>query len=437
MRVWLVAMAVVLLVVWPAGAAGQDAPVPADQQACALGQGIDCATLIASWVDAHYRALAARPVCKGLAKDACAPAVGVWVERHTPEIEGVRHRICRWLPAGECTAVVQQWVLTRLGVVGGRGVMVWIDAQHGDLQKVDLGFATLAGAVFDEADMRGAQLYGAVLPGASFEGARLGDAVFLAADLRRADFRGATLEGADFRGASLTHSRFGAKRPSSFDDGGTHVAEAMRPANLSHTDFTGADLSMSNLAGADLEGTILVGANLSGTPSRATPDPRRGPRSRMARALRSTPSCSPHCEGANLTDANLTRADLTGADLTNANLTGANLTGADLTFANLAGANLTGANLTKASLDFVTLAGANLTHANLSHADLIGRDLTNANLTGANLTGANLLGANLKGANLTGATWTNAICPDGAVKSTGCVYRPPDIGSWIAFNPYA
>ena len=67
-----------------------------------------------------------------------------------------------------------------------------------NLCEADLRGANLYGANLREADLRGANLYGANLDGADLRGADL-----RGADLRGADLDGANLRGADLRGADL------------------------------------------------------------------------------------------------------------------------------------------------------------------------------------------------------------------------------------------
>ena len=89
--------------------------------------------------------------------------------------------------------------------------------------------------IFDGADLRGADLYGANLRGADLRGADL-----YGANLRYANLRGADLYGADLRYANL------------------------RGADLYGANLRGADLYGANLRGANLRGADLRGANLNG-----------------------------------------------------------------------------------------------------------------------------------------------------------------------------
>lgn len=114
----------------------------------------------------------------------------------------------------------------------------------------------------------------------------------------------------------------------------------LRGVKLHHADLRGANLEGADLRGASLRHANLRGARLRG--AKLHHHPRRG------RGARSTPACSPNCQGADLSHVDLTNAQLAGADLRYANLTSANLTGAELRSANLAYANLTSATLTGA-----------------------------------------------------------------------------------------
>lgn len=81
------------------------------------------------------------------------------------------------------------------------------------LDGLDLRSATLGGACFARAELRGARFNGATaggacfadadLTGASFRGTTLGNAVFCGADLRGADFRGSTVKAAQLACATV------------------------------------------------------------------------------------------------------------------------------------------------------------------------------------------------------------------------------------------
>ncbi|MGI8567964.1 MAG: pentapeptide repeat-containing protein [Methylocella sp.] len=74
---------------------------------------------------------------------------------------------------------------------------------NADLRKADLGGAQLQGASLVYAQLQGASLWGAQLQGASLAGARLQGVSLDYAQLQGASLRGAQLEGASLSGAQL------------------------------------------------------------------------------------------------------------------------------------------------------------------------------------------------------------------------------------------
>ena len=117
----------------------------------------------------------------------------------------------------------------------------------------------------------------------------------------------------------------------------------LRGTVLHHADLHGANLERADLRGVNLRYANLRGAHM-----------RRAKLHHLPPGTRSTPACSPNCEGADLSHADLTNAELAGADLRYATLTGANLTGAELRSANLAYADLTSADLSTADFTGAT-----------------------------------------------------------------------------------
>jgi hypothetical protein len=144
---------------------------------------------------------------------------------------------------------------------------------------------------------------------AAFVGAAEGRTIRGCGLKHHAKCAGVDLSGVDLRGIALHHAD-------------------LRGANLERADLRGVNLRHANLRGARLRG-----AKLHHRPARA-------------KGVRLGASCSPNCEGADLSHADLTNADLAGADLRYANLTGANLTGAELRSANVAYIILTSAVMT-------------------------------------------------------------------------------------------
>ena len=148
-------------------------------------------------------------------------------------------------------------------------------------RKAQLTGAMLREALFDFADLTGADLSGATLELASFTHARLAGA-----DLSRTDLTGVALNSVAAPGISLRGSAL-------------HLG-SIANSNLIGADLRGLDANFGAVVGSDLSRAALQGANLSDTDFNGD-----------------------NLSGANLTGANLANADLTGSDLTGANLTGA------------------------------------------------------------------------------------------------------------------
>lgn len=108
-------------------------------------------------------------------------------------------------------------------------------------------------------------------------------------------------------------------------------------------------------------------------------------------------------EGANLSAARLLRSVMDGS-----NLVGARLDHAFLENASLARVQATDASFVKTDLNFTNLKGSQLSGANLQMARMAGCNLQRANLSGADLSGADLSGADLRGAILTNAVLSDA-----------------------------
>src|SRR5579859_2973247 len=98
--------------------------------------------------------------------------------------------------------------------------------------------ADLSGAIFTNADLRGADLGGADLSGA----------IFTSADLRGAGLSNSVLRGADLEGADLS------ALPATFPGGQIPTCSGCSPPNPKHVpaDLSGADLSDADLLGAQV-----------------------------------------------------------------------------------------------------------------------------------------------------------------------------------------
>ncbi|EJJ4071309.1 pentapeptide repeat-containing protein [Salmonella enterica] len=138
--------------------------------------------------------------------------------------------------AAELSKVLEQhkvWI-TSLGQEGSRA-----NLHDANLHGADLYGANLRDANLRDADLYGADLYGANLRDADLYGADLYGANLRDANLRDADLYGANLHDANLHGANL----YGAN---------------LRGANLRDADLSGADLSGADLSDANLPDLTFV-----------------------------------------------------------------------------------------------------------------------------------------------------------------------------------
>lgn len=130
-------------------------------------------------------------------------------------------------------------------------------AMRAFLVNADLRWADLRGAILIEADLRGADLFAAKiqranLHKANLRGANLTVAELQGASLENAHLRGATLRGANLRGASLRWA----------DLRGADLGDIVAvPAGHRAVHFRRADLQDARLDGADLRGAKLQWAS--------------------------------------------------------------------------------------------------------------------------------------------------------------------------------
>ena len=189
----------------------------------------------------------------------------------------------------------------------GRDVVArWREANPNELLDLNAAYMSYVRAPqvnISGAELRHADLMGAVLRRANLSGCFLNPCHLYHADLREADltnalFNGSNMRGADLRGADLTG------------------------ADLDRAILSDANLSGANLTNANLQRTSLIGANLSG--------------------------------------ANLSGANFAGASLVRSNLTDATLNGTDLFQTQIWDCNMTGANLTGAALGYTVFQDCDL-----------------------------------------------------------------------------
>ncbi len=189
----------------------------------------------------------------------------------------------------------------------GRDVVArWREANPNELLDLNAAYMSYVRAPqvnISGAELRNADLMGAVLRRANLSGCFLNPCHLYHADLREADlsnalFNGSNMRGADLRGANLTG------------------------ADLDRAILSDANLSGANLTNANLQRTSLIGANLSG--------------------------------------ANLNGASFAGASLVRSNLSNADLTGTDLFQTQIWACNLSGANLAAVALGYTVFQDCDL-----------------------------------------------------------------------------
>ncbi|MEM8569687.1 MAG: pentapeptide repeat-containing protein [Pseudomonadota bacterium] len=138
-----------------------------------------------------------------------------------------------------------------------------LDLTKKDLRRMNASGASLVGAVFREARMEGANLWGALMEGADLERAQMEGANLRAAQMEGANLEAAQMEGADLawaqmEGADLSFAHMEGANLSRAEMEGTKPRWAqMKGADLRNAQMEGADFM-----GAQMEGAILIGANL-------------------------------------------------------------------------------------------------------------------------------------------------------------------------------
>jgi len=186
---------------------------------------------------------------------------------------------------------------SRFRGVGEDGRWDTYDDTIANLSQVQLKQANLTDANLSRVLMNGSDLSRATLNRANLSNTRLVDANLSSAQLVGADMRGAVLENASLTGADL---------------GDAKLNEAnLYAARLGRVIAIGTLLSHANLTKTDWQGADLSGAYL---------------------------------DHANLSNANLSATRLTGAVLHSAQMENVNLRNADLSLADLRGANVAGAD---------------------------------------------------------------------------------------------
>ncbi len=219
---------------------------------------------------------------------------------------------------------------------------------------------------------------------------------------QRFNMAGASFEQIDLRKANLIKANLS----------GTNLSEA----NLSEADLHEAILFGANLNGANLDGVNLSGASLSGAELQGASLQKAVLREAI---LCEANLNSANFSNADLHKANFSLGipEFIKAKKIQALLSGAKVSSVDFYQTNLKESNLSGANLSEANLDFADLYAANLSGANLSQAKLFAANLNHADLSNANFYGADLFRVKACDANFSLANLTDACIEEWIIDS--------------------
>ncbi len=246
-----------------------------------------------------------------------------------------------------------------------RGEVEWIFKSEGWSGEISLdrtARANLSGAYLRGVDLSGAYLVLADLSGAEFSSTNLNHAVLIEANLSHVNISHDftifpwSMSHADLRGANLSGAMLWA-----VDISGAVMGEAdLSDANLDKADLTGASLEEANLTNASLREANLSGAILS--------------QANLTSAhLDEANLSSARIDEANLSDADLSQVNLSGACLRRANLSGASLVGAIFDAKTvLTNAILSDQNM---RLSDVTWGGANLVSVDWEPVNRLGDEI--------------------------------------------------------------
>ena len=273
------------------------------------------------------------------------------------------------------------------------------DFSHAWLESVNFSGAKLDGADFSYAVLAHADFTDATAVGARFKNANLGKSKLLGAVFDQALLTNAILFGVDFtetafRGADLNGTQqFEAVYGISDWSQADCPAGIFVKAKLAGMIFAGANLESANFVECDFTGVDFRNANLAGANFVSC----KGPQAQFAGANLSKAVFVQACDlsGADFSGAQLASANLRGALLTKANFAGATLTDADLSEANLEGADFTQANLANSLLIKSLIGGANARGSNWMNAIAQRSDIRGVDFSGSNLFGADLSRVNV------------------------------------------
>lgn len=321
------------------------------------------------------------------------------------------------------------------------------------LHRADLRDADLTGAVFEKvklqgADLRNCNLTGALfndvdLRGADLRGARVDEATF-----QQVRFQGCRADGVNWTTASMLGDLSPADRDEIMTALGPEALHEDKKKALSHP-RTDAQAKFQRISTSKKEGPNLPkDLNFTRADLRAisykdilVSDCQFSRTDFRATQLTNIDFSGADLQGADLRGARLVeplfrKANMRGVDLRTTVMKDANLEEADLTDAEMRFAVIQQGHLQEVRLRGARLRNATLTDAHLQGAELIEVDLSYANLERAQLQGATLVKADLRGArlayvNLSGVDLSGACCDE--ADFTGAALSDEDLAraaSW-------
>lgn len=192
-------------------------------------------------------------------------------------------------------------------------------------------------------------------------------------DLTELDFKGANLARSDFYGTDFTDAN-------------------LSGVDLSHTRLDRSVLIRANLSGANLTGATILRPTIYSDLSNKTSDAPRFSGANLSRVRVQAELSGSDFRGADLTEANFAPLEQRSGEGTLAT-TYRNI----LKYCDFSGARLHNAHMQRAVMWFAKFTGADLTGADFTDVDLSRADFAGADVSGANFSHANLEGASFIG----------------------------------------
>ena len=207
---------------------------------------------------------------------------------------------------------------------------------------------------------------------------------FHSIDFRKFDLGGAKLDGGDFSFSTFDEiNMIGVKMKGAVLKGASLCGADLRGADLSGADLEGADLRFCNLEGAKLDGANLSGAKLDGAFFKAAKLANIKADKKTLDELESLLQMLDDLVTGKISIKDIPKEWLSFIDLTKLDLNGVDLTNFDLRLLNTTGVDLSSATLTPDQIDgtYMFKSGANAdTVVKVARGNTAGLDLTSANL---------------------------------------------------------